>query len=93
MLALDFNKKAKKFLAQLPPKQKKQLAEKIQNLRLNPRPHDSKNLSGHPPQILSTSSGEYRVIYSFDDVALRILIIGKRNDDAVYKALKNKNFH
>lgn len=32
--------------------------------------------------------GEYRLIYSVESDVLRIFVIGKRNDDEVYKKLR-----
>jgi mRNA-degrading endonuclease RelE of RelBE toxin-antitoxin system len=34
--------------------------------------------------------GEYRIVYDVQGDTLRVLVVGKRNDDAVYKALKRK---
>jgi mRNA-degrading endonuclease RelE of RelBE toxin-antitoxin system len=33
-------------------------------------------------------SGEYRIIYRFDDQNVRMVLIGKRNDAAVHKELQ-----
>lgn len=35
--------------------------------------------------------GEYRIVYRFDDRSVSILVVGKRNDDEVYKKLARKN--
>lgn len=90
MLRLDLTKDAKKFLARLPSKHKKQVARKIEELRANPQPHDS-ILMKNSTDTFRNTSGEYRIIYKFDDTALRISIIGKRNDGEAYKAYKRKN--
>ncbi len=86
MLKLNITKQAKKFIESLPPKQAKQLAFKIQELRLNPQPHDSKKLKGY--SYLRSDIGEYRIIYMYDETLLEIIFIDKRNDDAVYKKIK-----
>ncbi|NDE90158.1 MAG: type II toxin-antitoxin system RelE/ParE family toxin [Alphaproteobacteria bacterium] len=88
MLALNLSKDAIKFLAKLPQKHARQVVEKIQNLRLHPFPQDSKTLKGY--LYYRADSGENRIIYEVIKTSLDILIIGKRNDDAVYKKLKNK---
>lgn len=88
MLSLNLSRKASKFLKKLPPKQAKQIALKIQQLCDNPYPNDSLNLKGYP--FWRTDIGEYRIIYNITKDVLEILIIGKRNDDDVYKQLKRQ---
>ena len=48
MLKLDLTKKALGFLEQLPPKQFRQVANKVFGLMENPEPNDSKALIGYP---------------------------------------------
>ena len=52
-------------------------------------PHDAKKLQG-VDHYYRISVGEYRIIYRIDVVnnVLIIAVIGKRNDDEVYKRLK-----
>jgi len=85
MLRLDLSKKAIAFLDKLPPKQFKQVSTKIFSLMANPVPHDSKELKGHPYR--GTDIGEYRIIYRIEKEVLKIALVGKRNDSAVYKKL------
>ena len=70
------------------PKHAKLIAAKIHLLMQNPEPLDASTLRGYP--YLRVDVGEYRVIYEVDEEEIRILLIGKRNDDAVYKQLKRK---
>lgn len=86
MLILKLERNADKFLTHVHPKHGKQIAQKIQLLRINPKPQDSRQLRGFP--YLRADIGEYRIIYDFTENTLRILLIGKRNDDEVYKLLK-----
>ena len=85
MLKLDLSKKTLTFLDKLPPKQFKQVSNKIFSLIKNPKPHDSKELKGQPYR--GTDIGEYRIIYSVEKDVLKIALVGKRNDSAVYKKL------
>ena len=85
MLRLDLTKKTIVFLDKLPPKQFKQVSNKIFSLMTNPKPHDSKELKGHPYR--GTDIGEYRIIYRVEQDVLKIVLVGKRNDSAVYKKL------
>jgi mRNA interferase RelE/StbE len=86
MLKLLVSKKAQKFLDELPPKQFRQVIRKAFSLLENPKPHDTEALKGYP--FLRNDIGEYRIIYDLQDDTLRIILIGKRNDDEVYKQLR-----
>lgn len=86
MLKLDLSKRALGFLEQLPPKQFRQVANKVFGLMGNPEPHDSKELIGYP--FRRADIGEYRIVYRVEDDILKVALIGKRNDDNVYRQLK-----
>ena len=86
MLSLDLGNRARRFVHKLPPKQFDQVDRKIAALREAPFPHDSK----HPKGVdwYRVDVGEYRIIYNVRGNVLDIPLIGKRNDDEVYKKLK-----
>ena len=81
---LDFSKQALGFIESLQLKQKKQIANKIQSLLENPRPQDCKKLKGGD-EYFRVDVGEYRIIYSIEKTTILIFVIGKRNDDDVYR--------
>jgi len=84
MLKINLSNQAKKFLAKLTPKHKRQLAEKIQSLGDEPRPSDSKSMKGFDG-YLRADSGEYRIIYRANtggDVLL-FAALGKRKDEQI----------
>jgi mRNA interferase RelE/StbE len=83
---LQLGRDAKKSLADLQPKQFKQIATKIFALLDNPQPQDCKALKGYPNGY-RVDSGEYRVLYTLEDGEIRIFRVGKRNDDEVYRNL------
>ncbi len=85
MLRLDLTKKSIAFLGKLPAKQFKQISNKTFSLMANPEPHDSKELKGHPYR--GTDIGGYRIIYRVEEDVLKIALVGKRNDSAVYREL------
>ena len=89
MYKLDITYDALNFTKSLPPKQFKQIFTAIMDLLKNPRPHDSSKLKGYP-DLYRKDVGEYRIIYKFDDETVYVLLIGKRNDDDVYKRLARK---
>ena len=86
MLELDLKHRASKFMRKLPPKHRRQIAEKIVSLRHEPLPPDSEQLKGL--DYRRADIGEYRVIYRVEGNTLLIPLVGKRNDDEVYKKLK-----
>jgi mRNA interferase RelE/StbE len=85
MLKLLVSKKAQKFLDDLPPKQFRQIVRKVFALLENPKPHDSQELRGYP--FLRSDVGEYRIIYDVHGDTLRLILVGKRNDEEVYRQL------
>ena len=91
MPKVELYRPAAKFLQNLPPKQARQVASKITALReeLAPesarRPSDVKPLKGYP--YWRADVGEYRIIYHVAGDTLHVPLIGKRNDDEVYRRL------
>jgi mRNA interferase RelE/StbE len=86
MRKLALNKAVVKELAELPPKQYRQVVCAILDLLEEPRPHYSTLLAGTP--YLRIAVGEYRVIYRVDDESVHVVLSGKRNDDEVHKQLE-----
>ena len=88
MLRIKLSRRAVKFIGGLPAKQKKQITTSILELSKNPHPHDSTQLKGLK-LYRRKDVGEYRIIYFVEgDVILIVVLVGKRNDDDVYKQLK-----
>ena len=77
------------FLKGLQSKVAAQIAKKIFALNLDPFPSDSKALIGYS-NYYRVDIGEYRIVYYFNpkDDLITIILVGKRNDDEVYKQLK-----
>ncbi len=77
------------FLKGLQPKIAAQIAKKVMSLNIDPLPTDCKELSGYAGYY-RVDSGEYRIVYRFDTEAdlVEVILVGKRNDDEVYKQLK-----
>lgn len=77
------------FLKGLQPKIAAQIAKKVLALNVEPRPIDSKELTGYTGYY-RVDSGEYRIVYRFrpEEDLVEIILVGKRNDDEVYKQLK-----
>jgi mRNA interferase RelE/StbE len=56
-------------------------------LRADPFAADTKQLEGHEA-LYRADIGEYRIVYTITATSVYILLVGKRNDSAVYKRLK-----
>lgn len=88
-LALKLTHDAQKFLDTLPEKHFCQIYDNVKTLLVNPQPQDSRQLKGQGGKVFfRKDSGEYRIVYTFDETCLNIYVIGKRNDGDVYKKLK-----
>lgn len=87
MKNLNLSSDAASFLTDLEAKQSRQLWNKIVSLMKNSRPNDSLDIGNGRYR---TTAGEYRIVYSFDDTVLYISVVGKRNDDDVYKQAARK---
>ena len=74
-----------RFLDTLPPKQYRRVTRKIIMLMADPQPTDAERLKGYDYSRVTV--GEYRVIFDVRDGVLRVIAIGKRNDDEVYRNL------
>ena len=82
MAKLDGLEAVLDFLKGLQSKIAAQIAKKL-SLNINPLPSDSKQLKGYPG-FYWVDSGEYRILYRFKP---KEDLVGKRNDDEVYKKL------
>jgi mRNA interferase RelE/StbE len=87
MIRFQASKKVQKLLSKLPTKQKNQIAVKIKELRKNGHGVDSIPLKGGV--WYRADIGEYRIIYDIKDENLLVIpLVGKRNDDEIYKKLR-----
>ena len=91
MLKLDIKRPTYDCLVELQAKQFKQVMLSIIRLTKEPRPQDSQNLLGYPYYRIDI--GEFRIIYDVEnEETVRIILVGKRNDDEVYKRLRNQAY-
>lgn len=92
---LDYSPRArhdhKKDLKHMSPKQREQIEKAIALLGSNPRPHNSEELTPLFPHYFKLKIGEYRAVYSFTETAVKIWLIGKRNDNEIYRDLRPMN--
>jgi mRNA interferase RelE/StbE len=86
---LDFTKDFLKEIAKLPPKHFKQVVSKALALVIEIEPPDSKELEGYDG-LWRVDSGEYRIVYAYNDEVVQLIITGKRNDGEVYRLLARR---
>lgn len=86
MLKVDIFDPAKDFIKSQTLDRQKQIAKKINMLRESPTSGETKPLVGY--DFLRTRCGDYRIIHDNDGETLNVLLVGLRDDDAVYKELK-----
>ena len=87
-MKLDLSKDVADFLGEFKePKKFRQVLTKILSMLKDPFPQDSVALKGYDGHRVTV--GEYRIVYRYDQSndLLQIVVIGKRNDDEVYKRL------
>lgn len=85
MKKLKITKDATKAWEALDAKQYKQVGKAIVGLTGNPLPADSQALRGAKNGERRLDVGEYRIVYCNTQDAIEVLVIGKRNDDEVYR--------
>ncbi len=88
MLKLDISRDSLGFLQTLNPKQYRQIVSTVFRLLQNPEPQDSSRLIGYPYRRVD--SGVYRIIYDVAGDLLQVLLIGKRNDNEIYRKLRRR---
>jgi len=89
MRGLKLERDIEKYFSNLPPKHAKQIFMKIMQLTHDARPNDSQNVDGYK-NCYRVTSGEHRVIYTFSPEDVRVLLVGPKNDDSVYKIFERK---
>jgi len=83
---LQIEERVVKEMQGYPPKIYKQVMRRMVDLQFNPRPHDSEKVG----EGYRVDTGEYRILYVIDhqEQLVKVLIVGNRNDDEVYKQAK-----
>jgi mRNA interferase RelE/StbE len=77
-----YTNKAYKEVKKLDPDAQHQIIEAVEDLQRNPRPQNSKRLSGELSDYWRLRTGDYRVIYQIKDQQLKIVVVraGHRKD-------------
>lgn len=83
MLRISYSRAARKAIGGWPGKHARQIARKIEELRSDPEPPDSRPLKGTLRPFLRVDAGEHRIVYRVEGEELLIAAVGRRNDDAI----------
>ena len=86
----NLSRDARRFIEKLQHKHAKQVLLKILDLCQDPQPPDSSPLKGCSGGHWRADIGEYRVIYRVAGDTLEIPLVGKRNDDEIYRRFARK---
>ena len=81
-MEIKYHKRAVKFINSLPPKERQRIKDGINKLITSPENCDIKVLEGYV-DLYRLRIGQYRVIYTKNNVILFIADIGSRGD--IYK--------
>lgn len=87
MPGINLSRQAADFLRALAPKQARQIAENLRQLAIDPASLPSEGLKGYAP-MRRLKSGEFRIVFAVEADIVQVRLIGKRNDDEIYKALE-----
>ena len=79
-----FTKSALRELVNLPDQEVKRIVDKIDLLADDPRPHGSKKLKGLENEFWRIRVGQYRVVYSIEDIIRVVEIIGVGHRKDIY---------
>ncbi len=91
MLLINLSRQADKLLTTLDAKQFKQIVKTIFSLAKEPMQSDIKKMiSQTVHEYYRKDIGEYRLIYRITDKVLYIALVGKRNDDDIYKIFQHR---
>ena len=89
-LTFDISNNVIDFVTKLEAKQVRQVWNKVTALKKDPRPNNSKHLTGYPG-LFRIPIGEFRCVYEPTSESVKIILIDRRNDDKVYQELKRKS--
>jgi mRNA interferase RelE/StbE len=81
---LELKHSAAKSLSKLPRPAQRAIAEVLEGLAENPRPHGVTKLSGEE-DLYRVRAGDYRVVYTIRDKVLLVLVVRIAHRKDVYR--------
>lgn len=89
-MSIILSKDATCFIKALPVKHARQIALKIKSIERREDLSNCKLLKGEGDKYYRVAVGEYRIIYQWKNDDVYIFLIGKRNDDEIYRIFERK---
>ena len=86
---VEFLPRAERELAALPLDAQRRIDTRIQSLADSPRPQGVEKLAGDEG-LYRVRAGDYRVIYTIQDVVLLVLVVRIGHRGEVYRALRKR---
>ena len=84
--AVKLTRPAVKEIGRLAPKIRGQIDGRLDELAINPRPHDARRLAGREKGY-RVHVGEYRILYDVDDSARLVIVWRVKHRKDVYRNL------
>jgi len=84
MFEIVLDKQADKFLRKCEKNLFDRIVKKIEELKTNPVPHDSKRVQGYSEPTFRVRIGDYRALYRVNHDEKRIVVVKVDKRDKVY---------
>lgn len=85
LYAIEFAPRTEDQLEIIPKTIRKQVLDRIEKLKKNPRPANVEPLHGSDSGLFRIRQGDYRIVYSIQDNKLLILVVRVVHRKEVYK--------
>lgn len=84
MFEIELDKQADKFLRKCERNIFDRIARKLEELKINPVPHDSKRVQGYNEPTFRIRIGDYRALYRLNHKENRIIVVKVDKRERVY---------
>jgi len=84
MFEITLDKQADKFLRKCEQILFDRIAKKLEELKINPVPHDSKRVQGYNEPTFRIRIGDYRALYRLNHEEKRIIVVKVDKREIVY---------
>ena len=85
MFSVDYSKQAEKFLEKAEKSLLKRLLKKMEDLRSDPHPRESKMVQGYKEKLFRVRVGDYRILYEVDYMKNKIGVVKIDDRPRVYE--------
>jgi mRNA interferase RelE/StbE len=88
--SVNFAPRTESQLKKIPKNIRDQIFDRIEKLKVNPRPENIEPLRGADIGLFRIRQGDYRIVYSIQDQKLMVLIVRVVHRKEVYKKKHSK---